>query len=136
MIVLRLSPLLLTLLLTPAFAAPPASMPAWEQLTPAQRALLVEPLRERWNDDPQARERLWQRAQRWQQMTPAQRARAHHGFDRWEHMDPEQRQTMRALFQTMRDMTPTQRDALRQQWRAMTPEQRRDWVRARTPSGD
>jgi hypothetical protein len=136
MLALRLSPLLLTLLLTPAFAAPPASMPTWEQLTPAQRALLVEPLRERWNDDPQARDRLWQRAQRWQQMTPDQRARAHHGFDRWEHMDPEERRTMRALFQAMRDMTPTQRDALRQQWRSMTPEQRRDWVRARTPSGD
>jgi hypothetical protein len=133
---LRLLPVLLAVLWTPAFAAPPAPLPTWDSLTPAQRDVLVAPLREHWNADPSARARLWERAQRWQQMTPAQRARAHRGFDRWEHMDPEQRRTMRALFQAMRAMTPAQRTALRRQWRAMTPEQRRDWVRARSPSGN
>ena len=115
----------------PAFAATTGAttMPAWEQLTPAQRELLVAPIRERWNRSPDERARFFERAQRWQQMTPEQRARAHHGLRRWEHMDPDKREAMRALFQKMRTMTPEQRHALRQQWHGMTPEQRRDWVR-------
>ncbi|MDB6163376.1 MAG: hypothetical protein JWL98_808 [Xanthomonadaceae bacterium] len=129
-------PALLVVLAFPALAVQPAALPAWDQLTPAQRELLTAPLREHWNTEPEARSRLLQRAQRWQQMTPEQRMRAHHGFDRWEKMDPAKRRTMRALFHAMRDMTPAQRDTLRQQWRAMTPAQRQAWVQARTPSGD
>jgi hypothetical protein len=33
-------------------------------------------------------------------------------------------------------MTPEQRQALRDQWRAMTPRQRRDWVQANRGSDD
>lgn len=139
----RLRPLalLLALLAGHALAGAPAegsaaTMPAWEQLTPAQRELLVAPVRERWNANPEARTRLFEHAQRWQQMTPGQRVRAHHGLRRWERMDPDQRGTMRALFQKMRDMTPEQRRALREQWHRMTPEQRDAWVEANPPSGD
>ena len=42
---------------------------------------------------------------------------------------------MRALFQKMRDMTPEQRHALRDQWHAMTPEQRKAWVEANRRRG-
>ncbi len=132
----RLLPLLLSLAAIPAFAGQSLTLPQWDELTPAQRTLLVAPLREHWNADPQARPRLMQRAQRWQQLTPEQRARAHHGFDRWQSMDPAKRQTMRALFHAMRGMTPAQRQTLRQQWGAMTPVQREAWVRAHAPSGD
>lgn len=118
-----------TCLAAPAFAAAPTALPTWEQLTPAQRELLVAPIRERWNRSPEERARFLERAQRWQQMTPEQRARAHHGLRRWEHMDPGKREAMRALFQKMRTMTPDQRQALREQWHRMTPDQRRDWVR-------
>ena len=131
--------LLLALAAGPACAAEPAAappMPAWEQLTPAQRDLLVAPLRERWNANPEMRQMLYGHAQRWQQMTPAQRARAHHGLRRWEHMGPEQREEMRALFHRMREMTPAQREALRQRWHAMSAEQRRAWVEANRPAGE
>jgi len=111
-----------------------AAMPAWEQLTPAQRDLLVAPIRERWNGSPGERTRMYQHAQRWQQMTPEQRGRAHHGMHRWEHMDPQKREEMRALFQKMRAMTPEQRHALRDQWHAMTPGQRKAWVDANPPT--
>ncbi len=135
----RLPPalLVLALLAGPASAAaPPATLPAWEQLTPAQRDLVIAPLRDRWNANPEARERLFQHAQRWQQLTPAQRVQMRHGLGKWERMDPQQRETVRALFHVMRDMSQDQRDALRKRWRSMTPQQRRDWVRAHQQPDD
>lgn len=128
----RLLAVLIALLLIAgnAFAQ---SMPAWEQLTPAQRDLLIAPIRERWDSNPDARGRMFQHAQRWRQLSPEQREAAHKGQGRWETMPPDQRQTMRALFQKTRDMTPGQRRALRQQWRAMTPEQRRAYLGQNAP---
>ena len=49
---------------------------------------------------------------------------------RWEHMSPEQREQTRALYARMRGMDEAGRQALKAQWRQMTPEQRRDWVKA------
>jgi hypothetical protein len=121
----------------PAFAAePPATLPAWEQLTPAQRDLVTAPIRDRWNANPDMRARLFEHAKRWQQLTPEQRAKVRHGLGKWEHMDPQQRQTMRSLFHAMRQMTPEQRKDLRQRWRNMTPQQRQDWVAAHQPPTD
>lgn len=113
-----------------------APLPAWEQLTPTQRELLIAPIRERWNANPAGRTRIYEHAQRWQSMTPEQRTRARHGLHRWERMDPAQREQMRALFEKMRSMTPAQRSTLRDQWHTMTPEQRRAWVQANPPTGN
>lgn len=118
---------------TPAPEAPATPLPAWDQLSPAQRELLVAPVRERWNDNPDARARMYEHARRWQSMTPEQRQRARHGMQRWRHMDPEQRAQARALFDAMRGMTPEQRQALRGQWKTMTPAQRREWVERNPP---
>ena len=125
----------------PAFAADPAdppagTLPAWEQLTPAQREMLIAPVRERWNTQPDERARMLERAQRWQQMTPEQRKRARHGMQRWEHMSPEQREQMRALYAKMSTLDGEQRKALKAQWRAMTPDQRRAWVKANPAPAD
>ncbi len=117
----------------PATRAPAATMPSWEQLTPAQQALLLAPVRERWDESPDERTRMYEHAQRWQSMTPDQRASAHRGMRRWHHMDPQQRQQARALFGKMRTMQPEQRNALREQWKTMTPGQRRDWVDKNSP---
>ena len=139
---MRIFPLLALSLLLPccALAAPPrpaaadaTPMPAWEQLTQAQRDALIAPVRTRWNDNPGQRARMYEHAQRWQRMTPEQRERAHSGMRRWSHMDPEQRLQARALFQKMRGMSPEQRDQLRQQWREMSPEQRRQWIEQNPP---
>lgn len=116
-----------------AVGAAASDLPAWDQLPPAQRELLVAPLRERWNTRPADRARMLAYAQRWQEMTPEQRQRARHGMHRWETMDPEHRERMRALFGKMRGMDREERKALRARWRAMTPEQRRAWVEANAP---
>ena len=108
-------------------------MPAWEQLTQAQRDALIAPLRARWNDSPERRARMYEHAQRWQNMTPEQRKSAHRGMKRWKHMDPGQRAQARALFQKMRGMSKEDRSELREQWHAMTPEQRRQWVERNPP---
>ena len=138
--ILPTATLLLALAATPVFAAEPpsmqATMPAWEQLSPSQRDVVIAMVRDRWNSHPEGRARFFAHAQRWRQMTPEQRAHAHHGMRLWRHMDPQKRETMRALFERMMTMTPEQRRALRDQWRAMTPDQRRAWVAANPPSGD
>ncbi|HEY5802641.1 MAG TPA: DUF3106 domain-containing protein [Lysobacter sp.] len=112
----------------PASTAKP--LPAWDQLTPAQREQLIAPVRDRWNSQPEERQRMLDRADRWQEMTPDQRQRARHGMKRWEHMSPEQREQMRALYAKMRSLDEPQRTALKAQWRQMTPEQRKVWVQA------
>ena len=118
----------------PEPAAPPARQyPAWEQLSQAERELLIAPLRERWNAQPQSRDRMMQHARRWELMTPEQRKRAHHGHDRWRHMKPAEREHARALFDKMQTMSPEQRRALRAQWKSMTPEQREQWIERNAP---
>lgn len=131
--------LVLTVLVPPCAMAQsghgnPQSLPAWEQLTPTQRELLIAPLRERWNSSPEGRARIYSHAQRWQQMPPDQRQRAHHGMRRWERMGPEQRDEMRALYHQMRILDPDQREALRKQWHGMDAQQRRAWVLAHPPA--
>lgn len=117
----------------PAATGAAANLPAWEQLTPAQRDLLVAPLRERWNTRPDDRARMLDHARRWHEMTPEQRQRARRGMHRWEKMDPAHRERMRALFDRMRGMDQAERKALRARWHAMTPEQRKAWVEANAP---
>jgi len=126
----------------PAFATPPVAtaaadkpaMPAWDQLTPAQRELLLAPVRERWNGNPAERVRMYQHAERWRTMTPEQRQRAHRGMRRWSHMNPEQRDEARTLFERSRNMTPDQRKALREEFKAMTPQQRKAWLEQNPPT--
>ncbi len=134
-----------------AQSAATTPLPAWEQLTQAQRDELVAPMRERWNANPDERARMLERANRWHAMPPEMRDRAHRGMKRWEHMDPAKRAEMQALFErtrdmpkqqkretyalyhAMRDMTPAQRETLKQQWTAMTADQRAQWMRDNAP---
>lgn len=128
--------LLLTVLLAPLTAlaqtAPPAPPPAeWDALSPAERELLIAPLKARWNANPEARIRMLEHARRWQTLSPQQRARAQHGLDRWERMPPRQRAEARALFQYLRGKPEAERKAFLAQWRQMSPQQKQDWLSAR-----
>lgn len=126
------------LLLALAFALPAAAqpsdsaapLPAWDQLTQAQREALIAPMRQRWNDHPEKRAHMLGHAERWQEMGPEQRERARRGAERWRQMDPDKREAMRALYARLRTLPEAEREALRAEWRAMTPEQRRAWVKA------
>lgn len=130
---------------------PQQTLPAWEQLSQAQRDEIVAPLRERWNSSPGERRRMLERARRWHAMPPGERTRAHRGMHRWESMDPARRAQMRvlfertrsmpkaqrreamALFRVMLPMTAADREQLKQQWARMTPEQRKAWLREHAP---
>jgi Protein of unknown function (DUF3106) len=111
----------------PSDAAQP--LPTWEQLTPAQREMLIATLRDRWNQSPQQRARIMNHAQRWKQMTPEQRQRAQAGKHRWDKMTPQQRAQARAAFEQGKTLSPEQRAALREKLKAMSPEQRREWLK-------
>lgn len=110
-------------------ATPAQAMPAWEQLTPAQRELLIAPVRDRWNREPDKRPQFMAYAQRWKTMPAPQQDRARRGIDRWEGMSPEQREHARAMFHAMRGMDKEARHAFMAQWRQMTPQQRNEWLR-------
>ena len=129
--------LLAALALAPAAAlaqdaAKPATtpLPAWEQLSPAQRELLIAPVRDRWNREPDKRERFMEYAKRWKAMPQPQRERARHGMQRWEGMTAEQREQARALFHAVRGLDKDARHDFMEKWRQMTPQQRTDWVKA------
>ena len=109
--------------------------PEWEQLSAAQREAMIAVVRERWNSNPGQRARMLQHAERWQRMTPEQRRNAQHGQRRWEQMSPEQRKQARAAFERGRGLPPAERAALREKLKAMTPEQRREWLRAHRRQG-
>lgn len=119
-----------------AQSAPPPSLPDWDKLTPQQREALVAPVRERWNADPTERARMLEHAQRWKTMTPEQRKQARKGMRRFEGMNHQQREEARALFQHMKGLSPEQRDRLRNDWKKMTPEQRRIWVQKHPATND
>ena len=132
----RLLACLLALAPLAAFAqqAPPAPLPAWEQLTPEQRELLLAPVRDRWNDSPPGkRQDMLEHAKRWQSMTPEQRKHARHGMKRWQGMPLEKRLHARALFEYIRPLPEAERKAMIERWKAMTPEQRDAWVEAHPP---
>jgi len=113
--------------------APPPALPEWDQLTPQQRETLIAPLRDRWNDSTDERARMYEHALRWQTMTPQQRELARRGMHRFEHMDPQQRRDAKVLFVKMRGMSAEQRAKLRDEFKAMSPEQKRQWIRQNTP---
>ncbi len=116
-----------------AQVAPTQALPDWDALTPQQREVLIDPIRERWNSDPDQRARMLEHAQRWKDMSPDQRKQARKGMRRFEHMNPQQREEARALYGQMKKLSPEQRKELREDWRKMTPEQRRAWMERHAP---
>ncbi|MDH5822149.1 DUF3106 domain-containing protein [Luteimonas sp. RD2P54] len=131
------NPITLFALLALALLAAPAragdTPPPWEQLDAAQREALIAPVRDRWNDQPEAREHMLRHAGRWQRMTPEERRSAHRGMQRWKHMSPERQEQTRILFRHLRTLPEDERGALRERWNAMTPEQRQQWLREHRP---
>jgi hypothetical protein len=103
--------------------------PEWDRLSPAQREAIVAVMRERWDSNPHERARMLQHAERWRQMSPEQRRNAQSGQRRWQQMSPEQRREARAAFEQGRGLPPAERAALREKLKAMTPDERREWLR-------
>ncbi|CAD0349403.1 DUF3106 domain-containing protein [Xanthomonas hortorum] len=111
-------------------------MPEWEKLTQQQRQVLINALRERWNEVPEERPRMYRHARRWLDMTPEQRKQAKAGMDRFRNMSPEQRREAKALFERMRTLNQQERNALQQRWQKMSPAERSAWLREHPPVDD
>ena len=79
-----------------------------------------------------ALERMERRA-RWDAMTPEQRDRLRHGARNFRDLPPELREKMRESMQVVRQLPEDQRRGLKERWRAMDPEQRRQWLEAGGP---
>ena len=118
-----------------AQSQPAQSLPEWDKLTPQQREALIAPVRERRNSDVEQRPRMLEHAQRWNTMTPEQRKQAHKGMRRFEGMSPRQREEARVLYVHMVKLTPEARNQLREDWKQMSPEQRREWVQKNASKG-
>ena len=110
-------------------------LPEWDKLSPQQREALIAPVRERWNSDVEQRPRMLEHAQRWNTMTPEQRKQAHKGMRRFEGMNQRQREEARVLYVHMVKLSPEARKQLREDWKQMSPEQRREWVQKNAPKG-
>lgn len=129
----RLTPLALASLLAvaaPSHAQSAATLPDWDHLSASQRELLIAPIRDRWNANPDARDRMLGHASRWKSLTPEQRAQARRGMERWQGMSPAERARAHEAFKRFRQMSPEEKKAMREKLRAMTPEQRRAWLRS------
>lgn len=76
---------------------------------------------------------LLERYERWHRWSPEQRRAAREGWRHYRELSPRQRAQMRRSLRAMRGLDDGQRRELLQQWRALSPEQRRDWLRAGGP---
>jgi hypothetical protein len=107
--------------------------PTWNQLD-AQQQTDLQPFADRWDRMPAPRRlHILQRYQRWQRLPPEKREAMREGLANYQRMSPEQRQKIRRSMHVVRALPPDQQRALRQQWRAMTPEQRKAWLDAGGP---
>lgn len=124
---------------------PPQPM-AWSSLSPAQQRVL-EPLQGQWNQlRPGHQRHLARHAERWATLPPERQQQIRERLTRWANMTPEQRQRWRenarafhdltpaerarvsAAFRRFQSLPPAERRALHERWRAMSPEQRMQWM--------
>ncbi len=133
----------------PVDAGAPEQPLAWSSLSPGQQRMLA-PLQGQWAQlHPQRQHRLAENAMRWAALPPTRQQQIQERLTRWANMTPEQRRQLRenarafhsltpeerarvsAAFRKFQSLSPAERQALRERWRAMSPEQRRRWANER-----
>lgn len=111
-------------------------VPAWNELSPAQREKLAT-MAEQWDTMPASRrvralEHLERKA-RWEAMTPEEREKIREGARNFRDLPPELREKMRISMATMRGLPEDERKRLFAIWRGMDPAQRRAWLETGGP---
>ena len=102
----------------------PLVQPLWNDLGPAQRAVLA-PFEAQWNGWSAAEKRSWVKlADRVPKMSPQARERADGRIREWAALSPEQRRLARQNYRLARRLAPDERQAQWERYREMTPEQR------------
>jgi len=95
---------------TPAAAITAGAPIPWESLSEADRAALLEPIRERWERaTPEQQQRYLERARFWASLTPEQKQQARRGMRRWADADPETRTRQLETWRRLRDDQRNQR---------------------------
>lgn len=103
-------------------------VPAWHELTDAQRSDLAD-FADRWDRLPASRRvAILERHARWQQASPETRHRIREGQRVFRRMSPEQREAMRRSMAVLRALPVEEQRELRRLWRAMTPSERGRWL--------
>ena len=102
--------------------------PTWQELDSRQQADLVR-FAQGWNRlPPERRAHILQRYLRWQELPAERRETLRQGERNFRQMSVDQRRKIRASLGTVRALPPEEQRRLRQQWRSLTPQQRRDWL--------
>ena len=103
-------------------------VPAWKELSSQQQADLSDFAR-RWDRLPASRRVLiLERHARWKQLPARKRELIHEGERNFRQMSPGQREKMRLSLAAMRALPVPEQRRLRQTWRSLSPQQRRDWL--------
>ncbi len=99
--------------------------PLWVDLTSAQQQVL-QPFAAQWNTYPQNEKRSWVKlADRFKNMTPDQQAKLQVRMRDWSGLTPEQRMRARSNYGIANKATQEQRVAEFEQYKELTPGQRR-----------
>ena len=69
----------------------------------------------------------------WNQLDVSQRDTLRAGKRNFRAMSPEQRQQLRQSIRSVRQLPAEEKRRLRETWRSLTPEQRREWLKAGGP---
>jgi len=131
-------------LAAPAWGQSEQAGARWDELTPVEQHLLKS-YEDQWDRLPLERQqRLAHGARRWSGMTTEERDEARQNFQRWRQMTPEERDVMRQRFERFRrlpheeraslrqarewfrNLPPERRQRIRERWRNMGPEERRE----------
>jgi hypothetical protein len=103
-------------------------VPAWKQLSPAQRRDLAR-LADRWDTMPASRRvAILERWQRWQSIPPEQRETLRRGERNFQSMPAPLRAQMRRSLAAVAELPPAEQRRLRATWRSLSPELRREWL--------
>ncbi len=107
---------------------------SWDQLSEEDRQALTFPVREQWERSSPERRRLQlDRARLYKSLTPEQRKLAREGAERFRRINAGEQTKLREVFQQIQALPPEQRRQVQAQWKAMTPGQRQEWIKAGGP---
>ncbi len=115
-----------------AAAQAPAAEPAWQALSPAQRAALA-PLRGDWAQFDADRKKKWlEMAQKYESMSPLERQRMQARMTDWSNLTPEERSRARLQYQQARQMGSLDKSDKQEKWdayQALPSDAKRDLAR-------
>lgn len=107
-----------------SYAPKRTSKPAWQDLTPAQKASLM-PLAANWNALKESQKRKWIAiAANYPSMEPREQAKLHNRMTDWVALSQQQRALARLNFAQAKQLDPTQKTANWQAYQALSSEEK------------